>query len=132
MEEEIDQIERAAAAANISIETHESSDNSKERTMSSQYKLPNTMKEAAVEALKAANRGMTANEILKIVNDILGTNYPRSSLSPQLSRLKSDGIVYRADDRWVLATHDHAAKSSDLNENGASEDAPELAGREGG
>ncbi len=83
------------------------------------------MKEAAVETLKDEGAGMTTNNILKVVNEKLGTSYPRSSLSPQLSRLKSEGIVYREGDRWILLQgRDLAANAPSPNENGASEDAP--------
>ncbi|MCA0051639.1 winged helix-turn-helix domain-containing protein [Mesorhizobium sp. B283B1A] len=131
IEEEIEQIERAAEAANISLEISEVGRRSKAIAFSSQSKLPQTMKEAAVEALKDEASGMTTNDILKVVNDKLGTNYPRSSLSPQLSRLKGDGILYREGDRWILAPDRNlAANSPSLNENGASEDAPDPTDRE--
>ncbi|MER9373202.1 hypothetical protein [Mesorhizobium sp. M0491] len=127
IEEEIDQIEKAAEAANISLDTSDSSKRTREIDFSSQSKLPRTMKEAATEALKDEPSGMTANDILKIVNAKLGTDYPRSSLSPQLSRLKVDGILYREGDRWILAPDRNlAANSPSLDENGASEDAPDL------
>lgn len=116
IEEEIDQIERAAAAANVNLVI---SDEMTER------QAPSTMKQAAVQALREATGGLTTNELLKIINNELGTTYARSSLSPQLSRLKSDGFVYREEDgRWILAS------DPSLNENGAPEDAPEHADRE--
>ncbi|MER8636794.1 HTH domain-containing protein [Mesorhizobium sp. M1182] len=82
------------------------------------------MKEAAVQVLREATGGLTTNELLEIINNKLGTTFARSSLSPQLSRLKGDGILYREEDgRWILAS------DPSLNENGASEDAPEHADR---
>lgn len=102
IEEEIAQIERAAEAANISLIVPDDEHGFTEKSVRSRIRLPKTIKDAAIEALDEKKLGMTANDILKVVNEKLGTDYPRSSLSPQLSRLKSEGIVYREDDRWVL------------------------------
>ncbi|WP_352969022.1 HTH domain-containing protein [Mesorhizobium sp. M0954] len=115
IEEEIDQIERAATAANVNLATSEEL---------AERQAPPTMKEAAVQVLREATGGLTTNELLEIINNKLGTTFARSSLSPQLSRLKGDGILYREEDgRWILAS------DPSLNENGASEDAPEHADR---
>ncbi len=99
IEEEIGQIEKAAQAADIVLPD----DKDMFREKIARVRLPTTIKEAAIEALADKPFGMTANDILKVVNEKLGTDYPRSSLSPQLSRLKSEGLVYREEDRWVLA-----------------------------
>ncbi|TPI44503.1 hypothetical protein FJ414_01945 [Mesorhizobium sp. B3-1-6] len=98
IEEEIRQIEKAAQAAEIVIPDEKEMF----REKIARVRLPTTIKEAAIEALTDEPLGMTANAILKVVNEKLGTDYPRSSLSPQLSRLKGEGVVYREDDRWVL------------------------------
>ena len=74
-----------------------------------------TMKEVAVEILEQAKGGLTANVILKVMHHDHGMTYPRSSLSPQLSRLKYDGIVGRHDGRWVLSKY-LPAKAGDENE----------------
>ncbi|MCG5234925.1 hypothetical protein [Xanthobacter oligotrophicus] len=63
-----------------------------------------TIKEAVVRTLTDAGRGMTAQEILPVVNKHLGVDYPRTSLSPQLSRLKHDGIVERNGIVWSLVS----------------------------
>ncbi|MER9952548.1 hypothetical protein [Mesorhizobium sp. M0047] len=105
IEDEIRQIESAAAAANIKIDDSAGADQKKITPASADENAPRTMKDAAIEALRGATGGMTTVDILEIVNDKLGTIYPRSSLSPQLSRLKGDGIIYRKDGRWIL-THD--------------------------
>lgn len=46
---------------------------------------------------------MKALEILQGVNVFLRTNYPRTSLSPQLSRLKSEGRIVLNGNQWCLA-----------------------------
>jgi len=45
---------------------------------------------------------MTALEILAAINLKFGTDYPRTSLSPQLSRLKADGRIEREGIVWRL------------------------------
>lgn len=63
-----------------------------------------TMKESALEILRECTGGLTTNDILDVMNDRLKTSYPRSSLSPQLSRLKGEGKVFRENGRWMLST----------------------------
>jgi hypothetical protein len=52
-----------------------------------------TMKAAIETILRDFPNGLTALEILPKLNEMLGTDYPRTSLSPQLSRLKTDKLV---------------------------------------
>ncbi|ABA03416.1 hypothetical protein Nwi_0148 [Nitrobacter winogradskyi Nb-255] len=61
-----------------------------------------TIKDAVVEVLRAKGSGMTALEILAAINLKFGTEYPRTSLSPQLSRLKADGKINRDGIVWTL------------------------------
>ena len=61
-----------------------------------------SMKEAVVDLLKAHPSGLTANQMLPLVNQKLGTDYTRSSLSPQLSRLKHDGRLVLDGKTWNL------------------------------
>lgn len=61
-----------------------------------------TIKDAVIEILRETGRGMEASEILPAVNARLGTEYPRTSLSPQLSRLKDDGLLQRNGTLWSL------------------------------
>ncbi len=52
--------------------------------------------------------GATANDILKYVNEKWERQIVRSSLSPQLSRLKKEGIITLEDDIWKLAKNNSA------------------------
>lgn len=61
-----------------------------------------TIKDAVVEVLGAKGAGMTALEMLAAINLKFGTDYPRTSLSPQLSRLKADGKIEREGIVWRL------------------------------
>lgn len=72
-----------------------------------------TMKAAAVAVLRKADRGLTARELLPLINQHLGTEYPRSSLSPQLSRLKREGFITLEGSVWMLTPENE--KASDRN-----------------
>lgn len=62
-----------------------------------------TIKKAVLDVLLRHDRPMQTQEILREINQLLETNYPRSSLSPQLSRLKADGKVTHDGTAWALA-----------------------------
>lgn len=61
-----------------------------------------TIKEAVIEVLSAVGGALTANDLLAAINQKFSTDYPRTSLSPQLSRLKSEGRLTREGNRWSL------------------------------
>jgi hypothetical protein len=61
-----------------------------------------TIKEAALKVLADYPNGLTAIEILKEINDRFGMNIVRSSLSPQLSRLKQDDRISQSGMVWSL------------------------------
>lgn len=61
-----------------------------------------TIKEAVVEILTAQGRGMVAIDLLADLNHRNGSTLLRSSLSPQLSRLKDEGIIQLTDGYWHL------------------------------
>ncbi len=65
--------------------------------------IDGTMKTAVLDILSSHPNGMSAIEILADVNRILGTNYLRTSLSPQLSRLKSEEKIILDGNVWKLA-----------------------------
>lgn len=62
-----------------------------------------SIKEAVIEILTTQGKGMTAIDMLAEINQKFGTAYPRTSLSPQLSRLKNDGKIRRKGTIWRLA-----------------------------
>jgi hypothetical protein len=61
------------------------------------------IKRAVLELLKQNPDGMDALTILVTINYRLGSNFERTSLSPQLSRLKEDGFVTLNRKIWKLA-----------------------------
>jgi hypothetical protein len=99
IQKELEEIERAARASGLQLV--------KEDTLTPQTKKPTqkrnfTMKEASVEILGKHPNGLTATEILPELNKLIGSDYARSSLSPQLSRLKKDGVIYDINGIWTL------------------------------
>jgi hypothetical protein len=62
-----------------------------------------TMKGTVLDILAEYPEGETAIDILAQVNNRLGTTYLRTSLSPQLSRLKADGLIVLEGNIWKLA-----------------------------
>src|SRR5262249_19080342 len=61
-----------------------------------------TIKEMVVEVLGVLGRGADALEILRLINERFQADLERTSLSPQLSRLKTDGILDRQGMIWIL------------------------------
>lgn len=72
-----------------------------------------TIKEAVVEILAEVGKGMTANELLPAVNERLQADYSRSSLSPQLSRLRHAGELERNDKVWMLTRWARSFEATD-------------------
>jgi hypothetical protein len=61
------------------------------------------IKRAVLETLEHAPEGMDALTILFTINYRLGSHFERTSLSPQLSRLKEDGFITLNRKIWKLA-----------------------------
>ena len=61
-----------------------------------------TIKEMVVDVLGVLPRGAEALEILRLVNERFNAGLIRTSLSPQLSRLKADGVLIRDGMIWHL------------------------------
>lgn len=72
-----------------------------------------TIKEMILEALEKRPSGGVADQIIEWVKADYGVDVPRSSMSPQLSRLKSDLSVYlHAKTKvWQLPKHVEMFKS---------------------
>lgn len=62
-----------------------------------------TLKEMALEVLRHEPNGADANSILQGVKERFGVDVPRSSMSPQLSRLGQEGRVLLDGLVWRLA-----------------------------
>jgi hypothetical protein len=63
-----------------------------------------TIKEAVLEILEKKPNGLTAMDILKELKTKMNMPYARTSLSPQLSRLKRDGKVRQDGVVWSRIT----------------------------
>jgi hypothetical protein len=95
------QIERAAlaiGASNVAVSTPQIGLVTRER------RVPKgTIKRAVLKTLEDAPGGMDALTILAAINHRLGSHFERTSLSPQLSRLKEDGFISLHGKLWKLA-----------------------------
>lgn len=63
-----------------------------------------TIKEMAIGVLKSEARGLEALEIIAGIRSHYGRSIERTSISPQLSRLKNDGelVLHKDTQRWFL------------------------------
>lgn len=61
-----------------------------------------TIKEMVLDILEKEEGDLTALYILDRINSRTGIDYPRTSLSPQLSRLKAEGKIHREGRFWSL------------------------------
>jgi NAD(P)H-nitrite reductase large subunit len=64
-----------------------------------------TIKEMAKAVLTTAEEGMTSSEILTAISEAYGRTIDRTSLSPQLSRLKEAGELVLNGERWFTKQH---------------------------
>lgn len=62
-----------------------------------------TIKQMAIEILGLMPGGATSQELLKLIRDRYGPVVERESMSPQLSRLKGDGIIELRGKTWFLS-----------------------------
>lgn len=73
-----------------------------------------TLKDKIIAVLKLRPKGATSTEILDLIAEQFDEAIPRTSLSPQLSRLKSEGWLSLIGSNWRLTDH----------QNDETEDAP--------
>ena len=59
-----------------------------------------TIKDMVKEVLTKSPEGLSAQEILTAIDEEFGAKVERTSLSPQLSRLRQDGDVVLDNGRW--------------------------------
>lgn len=101
-----------------------------------------TIKDYAVQVLADAPNGLVALDILARINERFGTDYPRTSLSPQLSRLKNEGRIARRGVVWFLVgekekgpedsgPHVGGVAERSIASDSKSEEPPKLAGDRG-
>ena len=61
-----------------------------------------SIKDYAVQVLSDSPNGMVAMDILAAINERFQKDYDRTSLSPQLSRLRQDGVLGLRGPVWYL------------------------------
>jgi hypothetical protein len=84
-----------------------------------------TIKEMILEVLNKHPDGGVADQIIEWVKVDYDADVPRSSMSPQLSRLKSEGLVYLNAKTNVWQSHRHFSRFKPLAMFSPVEDAPE-------
>lgn len=62
-----------------------------------------TIKDLIIEVLKTREQGADAKEIIHMIKEQHGKEVSRPSISPQLSRLKSEGKLHLDNKIWTLA-----------------------------
>ena len=68
-----------------------------------------TIKQMIVTVLGEVESGLDAMAILVEINERWKKDYARTSLSPQLSRLKQEGRLIYVNQKWLLAEKDKAS-----------------------
>ena len=74
-----------------------------------------TIKEMAREVLSGQPNGLNSAGILDGIRKLFNREIERTSLSPQLSRLKEDGELLLENDVWFTTQHYQAKAQRDLN-----------------
>jgi len=72
-----------------------------------------TIKDLAIDALNDSPDGADALKIIKIINDKFGVDVPRTSISPQLSRLKKEGLIFLNNKVWRISRPENETPSDD-------------------
>tara|TARA_R110000868_G_scaffold14669_12_gene68000 strand:+ start:4111 stop:4614 length:504 start_codon:yes stop_codon:yes gene_type:complete len=73
------------------------------RTQIRERKPSLTIKEMILNILRDNTAGLQASEIIERIGVLYGKRIPRTSMSPQLSRLKNDGELVLEDSNWILS-----------------------------
>lgn len=74
-----------------------------------------TIKDMTKKVLASRTGGMTATQIIEQIKAEYGVDLPRTSLSPQLSRLKQEGVLVDHAGIWSLVNSNSQIVKSDKN-----------------
>lgn len=78
-----------------------------------------TIKDMVLEILGTLPNGANANQLLRHIEDRFGATIERTSLSPQLSRLKRDGLIQLNKMIWTISNEEGPAEAGPLESVGA-------------
>ena len=95
---ELDEVDKAAAAIGMVNGVQRDARHKPKRGILRE----GTIKDFVVRVLSEHPGGLVALDILAAINEKFGTEYPRTSLSPQLSRLAKQGVLGRRGMVWYL------------------------------
>lgn len=71
-----------------------------------------TIQTMIVDVLRDFPGGLEALEIVRHIRERYGRDVPRTSLSPQLSRLKTDGVIDLENKTWRLTESNSASETT--------------------
>ena len=111
------QLKRASLAAGFAAKSLAEPD----RPRKTRKAQTGTIKEAIVAILAEASMGMTALDLLDKLNARNNSSLLRSSLSPQLSRLKLEGHIMLTNKLWHLPDQKIEPSGNNLFDEGLSE-----------
>lgn len=74
---------------------------------------PATIKEMTRAVLAAQPKGLNSAGVLDGIRKMFGREIERTSLSPQLSRMKDDGELVLSEDVWFTSEHYQTAKAQE-------------------
>ncbi|WP_093151572.1 hypothetical protein [Thalassobaculum litoreum] len=96
---EIDELERAEVAIS------EEGGSQSPRTGDAPQPAKGTIKDMILQVLEDQGNGAESAEIIDMIKARFDVEVPRTSMSPQLSRLKANGLVGVVGKRWILPKH---------------------------
>lgn len=64
-----------------------------------------SVKDMLIHILRGAPNGYDVRTILDVMRSLFGVNIPRTTVSPQLSRMKHEGLVQLRGEHWMLDPH---------------------------
>jgi uncharacterized protein (UPF0218 family) len=122
LEAELSDVDKARAAIGMVNGLQEGVDKTRRRQRPSV-----TIKDAVIRVLVENPPGLTALDILEAINSQFGLGVERTSLSPQLSRLKVDERIKRLGKIWSIRTANEpqTQEAGAANEKGSGAEAPE-------
>jgi hypothetical protein len=100
LKKELEEIRVADAALGPSGEGGQPSFAGKPRSSLATIK-EGTIKDWVLKALGNAPNGLETDEVSRAVRELGGPDVPRNSMTPQLSRLKKDGLLTQVGRKWT-------------------------------
>ena len=111
LRQELSELQRAEAA----ISGEPASPSTRQTTAGQPGK--GTIKDMILQVLEDRAKGAESPEVIDLIKARFDVEVPRTSMSPQLSRLKADGLLTIIGKNWILPKHAGAIIDDDANSN---------------